>query len=257
MSAMLKPSGPLPPRVYWLRRLALLLVGVLIVVVAWAWLANGRNDSTAATGHPNRLTGAQGRTTSSPVREGDTTPTTPVRSPSGVQQPHSHPRHHQAGAGPPARHHGSRHSPSASPSTRLPAPSGKCDPQQVNLSIDVADSVEGQSNTATLVLTLPGSAGACTLRITPQSLVARVTSGPDVVWSSTDCLDALPARKVVVRHDPATIYSLSWNGRRSTGDCGPPGNVAPAGGYWFEAALIGGDPHKAYFDIRPAKRSPE
>jgi hypothetical protein len=123
------------------------------------------------------------------------------------------------------------------------------------MSIEVADSLEGHANTATLVLTVPSGVEACTLPITPDSLVARVTSGSDVVWSSTDCPDAFPAKQVVVRHDPATVYSLNWNGRRSTGHCGSPGSVAPPGGYWVEAALIGGDPHKAYFDVTPAKRS--
>lgn len=119
--------------------------------------------------------------------------------------------------------------------------------------IDVADSVEGRHNTATLVLSVPATANACTLPITPDSLVARITSGSDVVWSSTDCPDALLAKQVVVRHDPATIYSIDWNGRRSTPNCASQGDVAPPGGYWVEAALVGGEPHKAYFDILPAR----
>lgn len=117
------------------------------------------------------------------------------------------------------------------------------------MQIDVSDSVQGHHNAATFVLTVPASVGACTLPITPDSLVARVTSGPDVVWSSTDCPDALLAKQVVVRHDPATVYSFEWNGRRSTPNCATPGDVAPPGGYWVEAALVGGEPHKAFFDI--------
>lgn len=111
--------------------------------------------------------------------------------------------------------------------------------------------MEGHRNTATFVLTVPASMGACTLPITPDSLVARVTSGPDVVWASTDCPDALLAKQVVVRHDPATVYSLDWNGRRSTPKCASPGEVAPPGGYWVEAALVGGEPHRAFFDVTP------
>jgi hypothetical protein len=121
------------------------------------------------------------------------------------------------------------------------------------MTINVADSVEGHANTATLILTVPASVVACTLPITPDLLVARITSGPDVVWSSTDCPDAVLARQVVVRHDPATVYDLRWNGRRSTPHCAGTGQVAPPGGYWVEAALVGGQPHKAYFDVKPAK----
>lgn len=254
---MLKPSGPLPPRVYWLRRLGLLVVGVLLVVVALAWLSNGRNDSSAATGPRTRPTTTHPATASS--TPGHTSPTDPGRSPgrthhSGSHQPR-HPGHGRGtqGGAPHSQHPGSRHTPSAAPTTPLATPTGECDPRQVGMSIDVPDSVEGHPNTATLVLTVPASVDACTLQITPESLVVHITSGSDVVWSSNDCPDALPARQVVVRHDPATVYSLSWNGRRSTGHCGgSPGAVAPAGGYWVEAALISGAGHKAYFDITPA-----
>jgi hypothetical protein len=119
--------------------------------------------------------------------------------------------------------------------------------------IEVADSVQAHRNTATFVFTVPASASACTLPITPGSLVARITTGSDVVWSSNDCPDALLAKQVVVRHDPATVYSFNWNGRRSTQNCATPGTVAPPGGYWLEAALVGGEPHKAHFDILPAR----
>jgi hypothetical protein len=121
------------------------------------------------------------------------------------------------------------------------------------MQIAVSDSVQGHRNTATFLLTVPAAVSACTLPITPDSLAARITSGSDVVWSSNDCPDALLAKEVVVRHDPATVYSFEWNGRRSTPNCATPGDVAPPGGYWVEAALIGGDPHKAFFDITPAR----
>jgi hypothetical protein len=120
------------------------------------------------------------------------------------------------------------------------------------MTISVSNSVTGHPNVATLLLTVPPSKDACRLPITPDTLVARVTSGSDVVWSSTDCPDALLARQVVVRHDPPTVYSLTWNGRRSTGNCAAKGEVAPPGGYSLEAALIGGQPQRAHFDIKPS-----
>ena len=117
------------------------------------------------------------------------------------------------------------------------------------MTIDVSDSVQGHSNTATFVLRLPQAVAACTLAVTPDTTVVRVTSGSDVVWSSGDCPDALLAKELVVRSDPASVYQFQWNGRRSTDECRLPGSVAPAGGYWVEAAFIGGEPHKAYFDV--------
>ena len=44
-------------------------------------------------------------------------------------------------------------------------------------------------------------------------------------------------------------YTFDWNGRRSTETCAQPGKAAEPGGYWAEAALIGADVHRAYFDV--------
>jgi hypothetical protein len=117
--------------------------------------------------------------------------------------------------------------------------------------ISVGDSVQGHRNTATFLFSVPASVGACTLPITPDSLVARITSGSDVVWSSDDCPDALLAKEVVVRHDPPTVYSFEWNGHRSTQGCATSGDVAPPGKYTLEAAFVSGDPHEAFFTIVP------
>ncbi len=120
------------------------------------------------------------------------------------------------------------------------------------MTIDVGDSAPGAPNTATLLLTSTDSP-ACTLSITPETMVVRITSGPDVVWSSDDCPDALRAQRVVAREDPPASYRFRWSGQRSSENCQPVGSVPEPGGYWVEAALVGGDPHKAYFDVKAPK----
>ncbi|MBA3232475.1 MAG: hypothetical protein H0T17_00775 [Propionibacteriales bacterium] len=77
----------------------------------------------------------------------------------------------------------------------------------------------------------------------------KVTSGAETIWSSDDCPDELLARQIVVRRDPPTAYRFTWNGQRSTEGCQPDGRAIAPGGYWVEAAFIGGEPHKAFFDI--------
>ncbi len=116
------------------------------------------------------------------------------------------------------------------------------------MQIEVSDVKAGQSNTATFLLT-SNDTPACTLSITASSLVVRVTSGVDTVWSSDDCPDALLARQLVVRADPASSYKFTWNGHRSSDGCQLDDEAVEPGGYWVEAALIGGEPHKAYFDV--------
>jgi hypothetical protein len=116
------------------------------------------------------------------------------------------------------------------------------------MSIDVSDTSVGEATTATLVLTSRATP-ACTLAITPVSLVLRITSGDVVVWSSDDCPDMLPARQVVVRADPATEYRFEWDGKGSVEGCSPAGPSASPGGYWVEAALVGAESHRGYFDV--------
>lgn len=116
------------------------------------------------------------------------------------------------------------------------------------MSIDVSDAKAGAINTATFELTSLDTV-ACTLAITPTTLVVKVTSGSDTVWSSDDCPDALLAKQVVVRADPASHYQFTWGGKRSSDGCQPVDGAVTPGGYWIQAALIGGEPHKAYFDL--------
>ena len=116
------------------------------------------------------------------------------------------------------------------------------------MTIKVSDVKAGKANPITLQLTGPAGT-ACTQAITPSILVLRITSGDDVVWSSDDCPDKLLASEVIVRADPAGTYEFNWNGRRSTGSCAGVGAFAKPGGYWVEAALIGADAHKGYFDV--------
>ena len=106
----------------------------------------------------------------------------------------------------------------------------------------------GHANPVDLKLTSVG-VPACTLAITPDSLALRITSGADVIWSSDDCPNAILARELIVRAHQPVVYTFGWDGRRSTETCSQPGKVAAPGGYWAEAALIGADVHRAYFDV--------
>lgn len=253
MSTVLKPSGPLPPRIYWVRRLLLLAVCLVVLVGGWWWLIGpGNSPSSAATQSAGRSPGNDNRNSSSHNGSSSSTEGGSGRQSAGSgstsgggQQPGGPGSHNPSGGS--VRH--ARHSgPEKRPLRHL----SQCHLATVHMTISISDSVTGHPNTATLLLTVPPSAPPCRLPITPDSLVARVTSGADVVWSSTDCPDALLARQVVVRPDPATAYELTWNGRRSTGGCAARGQVARPGSYWFEAAFIGGEPAKAHFTIKPA-----
>lgn len=179
---------------------------------------------------------------------------------SGAVQPkrHSGSRHHAPRTGPrgtgtASRHHwgSSRAQQRAGQHSKRPPtePQGPCAPSDVGIDVISPDSLAGKPDEIKLRFTST-SAAACTLAITPSEFVLRITSGDDVVWSSDECPNELLAQQLVVRPHPAAVYTFGWNGHRSTLGCTSVGEAAKAGGYWAEAAVIGGDVYRGYFDVR-------
>ena len=222
----MRPAGPLPARVYWVRRT--LLVVMLLVVLSVLWSAVGRlvggdgASGAAAGGSPAAGDGGSGGTgtaTASDQRHG------PKNDHPGSHKKHHKPKHRQRAA-----------------------PSGPCSPTQVDIAVVVHDVTAGHANPVALKLRSVGTP-ACTLAITADTLALRITSGPDVVWTSDECPNAVLARELTVRAHEPVVYTFDWDGRRSTETCAQAGRVAEPGGYWAEAALIGADVHRAYFDV--------
>jgi hypothetical protein len=235
MSSLMRPSGPLPSRVYWVRRLLLIAVVMLVIAVAWRLLSsNGAATSSSGSKPDASLSGVGGAATSAaspPTAKGTSSP----------PATHHKPSHHVA-----PHRHGSSSRQAAKSSA--PAPTGTCDPSNVAVAVSAPDANVGQGTVATLALTTMNGA-VCVLQITPSSMVLRITSGDAVVWTSDDCPNLLPARQVVVRPDPATDYRWRWDGRRSVQGCVSAGTVATPGHYSLEAALVGADINQGTFDI--------
>jgi hypothetical protein len=208
--------------VYWARRLTLIVVASLVATGAW-W-ALGRFTGDAAAGSDDG---------SSAAADGGGQSAGSAQSSQRQTKPHQN----HGGA---KKHSKKAHGPAQ--------PSGECAPADVEIVIDVADVEAGHRQPIRLKLTSVGVA-ACTLAITPDTLAMRVVSGDDVIWSSEDCPNALLARELVVRAHRPTVYEFDWDGYRSTDTCSKPGTVAKPGGYWAEAALIGANVHRAYFDV--------
>lgn len=236
----MRPHGRLPQQVYWVRRLVALLAVVLVITVVW-WLAgrllgdaDGSEDSSGTSSTP----AAADPSDDGSADEGQSDPGTDTGAdPGSGQGRHDKPNHGRGDRG-----HGRDQQPLT--------PVGDCDPADVAVAVRVDDARAGAANPVTLLFRSL-TPNACTLSITPSTLALRVTSGDDVIWSSDDCPDELEARQLVVQPErPLSSYAFVWNGHRSTDACTAPGKAAVAGGYWAEAALIGADAHKAYFDVR-------
>lgn len=237
----MRPSGPLPPRVYWVRRLLLLVV--LVVVISMVWWAvqkvTGSAEESTAGPTGTASSGADGDEAS----EADTS----VQDPS-EQDPSEQDADDPSDAAGDERGRGDKERGRQPNRSELRAPTGPCAVGDIDVDIEVSDVRQGRRNEIVLLFTGPPRS-ACDLGITPDTLAIRITSGDDVVWSSDACPDKLLARQLVVRDRPAARYTFTWDGRRSTGSCAGTGQKAMAGGYWVETALIGAAANEAYFDV--------
>ncbi|MEP7091163.1 MAG: hypothetical protein ABI776_13775 [Nocardioidaceae bacterium] len=238
MTAVTRPRGPLPHRVYWTRRM-LVVVVALALVFAIAHLLGGTSGGTGPSARP---VGAPQTGTTSAAATGSPSPTadpsqatptsptsTPVSTPSGTASGAA------AGRGAVA--------------TPLPQPTGTC----ANSDVVVVPSVSGTAYAGgavvvTTTLTTQQSP-ACTWTLSARSLVVKITSGPDRIWSTQQCSGAVPRQVVTLRKDTPVSVAVPWNGLRFDADCTRPTSWAENGYYHVVAAAFGGEPTDVQFRL--------
>ena len=55
----MRPRGPLPPRIYWTRRLLIIGIAVVVSALLWWLMAGGRSGQASADQQPGHPTGQQ------------------------------------------------------------------------------------------------------------------------------------------------------------------------------------------------------
>jgi hypothetical protein len=131
----------------------------------------------------------------------------------------------------------------------LATPTGPCVPRDVRVSPGVRGTAYAGSDVTFVLELTTRRTPACTWEVSPTSVVLRLTSGSDPVWSTQYCPASVETRSVVVRRDhPAKAY-VTWNGQRSDADCSTTTPWAHVGYYYAEAAAYGGDPTSAQFQL--------
>ena len=225
MGGLAHPRGRLPARVYWFRR-AMVLLTALALVFAIGRLLTG--SGSPAVDDAARVTAA------SPSAR--PTVTAGIAGPFPVQ----------------ATGKAARPSATGTPIV-LAAPSGPCAVDDITVTPTVPKAVAG--GRVDLVLELTGIRPACTFAVTSRTVVARITSGTDRIWSTQDCPAAVKATSVVVRSATPTKVVVPWSGRRSDDDCTRATDWALPGYYHVTAAAIGSEPGEAQFRLTKPPRA--
>ena len=215
MGSVSHPRGRLPRRVYWTRR-AVVLVVALLLVFGIGKLLGGTGSDNAGTA----------------VKAGSNSSADSGASPSsgtsyGPVAPSKAPR--------------------AKATAPLAMPDGECQADEVSVLPSVPHPYGGRK--ILIVLQLQGIQPACTFKVSPESLVVKIASGQDRIWSSQDCPAAITERDVVVRSAQQVAVPVVWSGRRSDDNC--PGQLAWAlpGFYHVYAAAYGSTPADVQFEV--------
>ena len=231
-SAVARPRGPLPARVYWTRRLVA-LTAVAAAVAGVTGLVGVLSPSSDGGGAEQARAASSGTTGGVPQAATDGPSEGPEASAA-------------ASAGKPG---GSSGKGRGTKQTAPPAsPEGPCDDSDVVVTPLVTQAVGGSPIKIGLRLTTVESP-ACWWSVSPETLTMRITSGDDEIWTSRECPGALPQASVVVRRDRATWVPVTWSARRSDAECSDRTEWALPGWYHVEAAALAGEPRDEKFEV--------
>lgn len=218
MSSLAQPRGPLPARVYWIRRAVVLLIA-LVVVFTLAKLLGGGSDGRSDEGAQATTASGEQKPTSTTSSKAPSTPAPTTPAPAAAPAPSGQP---------------------------LAEPKGACDPEDIVVRPVIGRSAGGQNVPFKLAVT--GKEAACTWTFSQKSVALKITSGNDLIWSSQECR-TLPTRDLVVRNNVPAHVDLVWNARRSDKKCTGKAAWALPGHYHVVVAAMGGEPADVQFEL--------
>lgn len=220
--SMIDPSGPLPPGVYWRRRMAAVVMCVAAVVLL-AWLIGTLVDD----GGPNPVQGASARSSQPPsTRSGSEASSSVSASPSssvGEQAP-------PAPAPPPA--------PPAPPPPPPPPPQ-PCPDAAIGVYAETEQPSYRVGQKPLLRLLIANVSQVACYRDVSRSIRELVLTTPDGtrVWSSNDC-HSPPGEEVrLIQPGERLLFTVNWAGRTSAPGCPSRRHTVQAGSYLVTGKL--------------------
>jgi hypothetical protein len=231
MSAVTRPRGPLPRRVYWFRRLLVLAVALALVVgiARLLGLSSGESPEQAAqvaNPQPEDPQPAQAGASS-------TAPTATMR-PGRKGEELGEKRQKKR-------------------KKRLPQPDGPCLDSDVVVTPLIETQPAGQRVEVVLQVGTRESA-ACFWEVSPDNVFVTISAEElGMLWSTQHCPEAVPTAEVVARKDKPARVSFRWDGRESDEECSGTGAWVTSGSYLVQAAARGSTAvQEAVFVLGPA-----
>lgn len=225
MSAVTRPRGPLPRRVYWFRRVLVLVVafglvfGIARLLGATGGLGDDAPEKVAQVAAPQ------------PSDSDDASPT-PTADVEG-SRPDEKERRKQR--------------------KRLAQPDGPCLDSDVVVTPLIRTQPAGQRVRVVLQVGTLESA-ACYWEVSPDSVFVNIASDDlGMLWTTQHCLEAVPTADVVARKEKPARVAFFWDGRESDEECSGTAPWVTSGSYLAEAAARGStEVQEVVFVLGPA-----
>ncbi len=214
--------GVADPDVYWRRRVSV-LTGLLVVVAVIVW---------ACSAASKRLGGDPGEAAvaASPA---------PARHLASSATPAATGRTEQTIGDAPAGAHATGR------------PGDPCDPADLVVHLQTLRDVYAAGAHPTFLLMLVNTGPlACTADVGPRTLEVRITSGPDRVWSTADCVSGDTARRRRLDRGIPYVRTIDWDRHRSGTDCAALHPAARPGTYIAVAHTPHHTSRKAVFHLK-------
>lgn len=253
MSAITRPRGPLPTRIYWVRRLLVLGLAVLLVVVLARLLGGGGDGGSAQSGVAQQAAGT-------PTEAGAPSPSgspeaTGDPSPDASQEAADDP---SAGAGDDEAAEDGKQTEKDKQAEKgkrekLPEPEGRCDPEDLVVEPVVKKPVAGSPVRIVLEISTR-EAEACNFTASRESMIVDITSGDDEIWTSRHCAGRIGKNEVVPRREEPARVAMAWSGKRSDEECSRTTRWALPGWYHVRAAAYSGEPTDVQFQLEKPER---
>ncbi|WP_248580137.1 hypothetical protein [Nocardioides sp. InS609-2] len=227
MTALTSPKGPLPPRVYWTRRLLLLGV-VFLLVFGIARVLGGGSDAKSETPKAEQAAAELQDSAPAPSQTESTNET-------------------------PSEPAGKKNGKNAKPVEKtpeapvLPTATGVCTNEDVVVTPTVAGA-QGGGQVQFVLNFRTKVTPACTWQVSADTVTLKITSGDDDIWASRECPKSIPTQDVTLYRDYDTSIPATWSGRRSDEDCSK-ADWVDAGWYHVLAATYAGEPVDVQFEL--------
>ncbi|NUR96423.1 MAG: hypothetical protein HOV67_14335 [Kribbellaceae bacterium] len=207
MSSLLRPVGHLPASVYWFRR-GLVLAIVVVLVIVLSNLFGGGDAQNAAASDPQ-----QNPATAPPASTPTATPTATATASTRKSTP--------------------------TPTKTTPPTDLPCKASDLDVHALPANRKIVSGSMLNFVVQLVPTGDGCKASIGADKLTVTVTSGKDLIWSTTQCESAIQNATLVVAKGQQSAVTVPWNGHRSRPGCLPGQPVAKPGTYVVKAEYDG------------------